>query len=403
MSAGGALVGIGRGVADGEELGRALDDLLANRNVRVLALGEPTHGVKAFPLLRNDTLAQLVRRGFRSVALEIDLFAAEAVDAYVRGTEADLDEVLDNGFSHGFGRIPGNRELVTWLREYNTGKSDEEQIRFYGFDAPTETMTAPSPKRALFALRDFLPPALRPESASELAELLGEDEEWENPAAMYDPGASIGNSDRVRALRIVADDLASVLRRSAPQLRSADPAGYARAQAHARAATGLLRYHAAMSRTTPDRVGVLMSLRTEMMADNLLAIAAAEEHRGPTLVFAHNAHLRPAQSTLTFGEHEATWASAGAIAAMNLGDRYLFVASDGSPSSAAGTLQGALASATDRRTLFPAADLRAALPTDIPTDAPFVRGHIPLTAVDLAATDAVIFITDTDGKQHQFW
>jgi erythromycin esterase-like protein len=403
MSTGGALDGIGRGVADGEGLGRALDGVLANRNAQVLALGEPTHGVMAFPVLRNDTLKQLVRRGFRSVALEIDLFAAEAVDDYVRGNEADLDEVLDNGFSHGFGRIPGNRELVAWLREYNAGKSEKERIRFYGFDAPTETMTALSPRQALFAVWDFLPSALRPESVSELAELLGADEEWANPAAAYDPGASIGNSDRVRALRIVADDLVSALRRAAPGLRSADPSGYVRAQAHARAATGLLRYHAAMARTAPDRVGVLMSLRTEMMADNLMAIVAEEEHRGPTLVFAHNAHLRPAQSTLTFGEHEATWASAGSIAAMSLGNRYVFMASDGSPSSAAGTLQGVMASATDRRALFPAAELRAALPTDIAPDEPFVRGHIPLTAADLDATDAVVFITDTDGKQHQFW
>ncbi|HTI21562.1 MAG TPA: erythromycin esterase family protein [Kutzneria sp.] len=403
MSAGGVLDGIGRGVADGEGLGRALDEVLANRATRVLALGEPTHGVTAFPLLRNDMLEQLVERGFRSVALEIDLFAAESVDDYVRGTAADLDEVLENGFSHGFGRIPGNRELVEWLKEYNMDRSEQERIRFHGFDAPTETGTAPSPRRALRTVRDFLPAGLRPESTAELAGLLGADEEWSNPAAMYDPGASIGNSARVRALRIVADDLASALRRAAPELSSADPAGFARAETNARAAKGLLRYHVAMARTAPDRVGMLMSLRTEMMADNLLAIAAEEQHRGSTLVFAHNAHLQRGQSTLSFGEHEATWASAGSLVALSLGDGYLFVATDGSPSGAAGTLQGAMASATDRRTLFPAAELRSALPADIATDEPVARGHIPLKASDLDAADAVVFITDTDGKQHQYW
>jgi erythromycin esterase-like protein len=403
MSAGGVLDGIGRVVADGEGLGRALDEVLAKRTTRVLALGEPAHGVKAFPVLRNDMLEQLVKRGFRSVALEIDLFAAEAVDDYVRGNAADLDELMESGFSHGFGRIPGNRELVEWLREYNTGKAEEARVRFYGFDAPTETGAAPSPRWALIAVRDFLPAALRPQSATELDELLGADDEWTNPAAMYDPGASIGSSPRVSALRIVADDLASALRRAAPSLSSGDPAGYARAETHARAAKGLLRYHAAMARTAPDRVGMLMSLRTEMMADNLLAITAREQHRGPTLVFAHNAHLRRGQSTLSFGEHEATWASAGSLAALSLGDGYVFVATDGSPSSAVGTLQDAMASATDRRALFPAAGLRAALPADISTDEPVVRGHIPLAAADLDAADAVVFITDTDGKQHQFW
>jgi erythromycin esterase-like protein len=403
MSAGGVLDGIGREVDDGDGLGQALDEVLANRTTRVLALGEPAHGVKAFPMLRNDVLEQLVDRGFRSVALEIDMLAAERADEYVSGKGGGIDEVLAKGFSHGFGSIPGNRELLEWLREYNEGKGEGQRVRFYGFDAPTESGMGPNPRKAMEGARDFLPADLRPESAEELEELLGPDEQWENPAAVYDPDVSIGDSERVRSLRIVADDLASALRRAAPRLRAADPKGYARAETNARAAKGVLRFHAAMARKAPDRVGMLMSLRTEMMADNLLAIVAAEERRGPTLVFAHNAHLRPGQSTLTFGEHEARWASAGAIAALSLGDGYVFVASDGSPAAEAGTLQGAMASATDRRTLFPAAELRAALPADIGVGEPVVRGHIPLKPADLDGTDAVVFITDTDGKQHQYW
>jgi erythromycin esterase-like protein len=405
MSAGGVLVGIGRGVADGEGLGRAVDEVLASRggHARVLALGEPAHGVKEFPMLRNDTLAQLVARGFRSVALEIDMLAAEDVDEYVHGKEMAIEEVLERGFSHGFGSVPGNRELVEWLRAYNEGKVAEERVRFYGFDAPTETAIAPSPRRMLMVVRDYLPAELRPESLGELEELLGDDKEWENPAVMYDPGASIGDSERVRRLRIVADDLASTLRRAAPGLRPADPTGYARAETNARLAKGLLRYHAAMARKAPDRVGMLMSLRAEMMADNLLTIVAAEKDRGPTLVFAHNAHLGRGPATLTFGEHEFTWATAGAMVAQTLGDGYVFVATDGSPATEAGTLQGAMASATDRRTLFPAAALRAALPAGIGTGEPMVRGHLPLKVSDLSGADAVVFIADTEGKQHQFW
>ena len=146
-----------------------------------------------------------------------------------------------------------------------------------------------------------------------------------------------------------------------------------------------------------------MSLRTEMMADNLLAIVAEEQDRGPTLVFAQNAHLRRGESTLLFGDIEATWASAGALVALSLGERYVFVATDGSPHSEPDTLQGALAAATIRRALFPAAAVRAALPAEIGTDEPVVRGHIPLKAADLDDADAVVFIADTDGKQHQYW
>lgn len=392
-----SLRAIGRQLDDQAGLGRALDELLATRTEppTVLALGEPTHGIKAFPLLRNEILSHLVERGYRSIVLETDFFAASVVDDYVAGATAKIDTVLATGFSHGFGAVPGNRELVEWLRAHNAGRAPQDRVRLYGFDAPTEYAAAPSPRRALFSVIDHLPEALRPASVHDLDALLGEDADWTNEAAMYDPAASIGDSDRARALRIVADDLADALRRAAPGLRPADPAGYDHALAHARTAQGLLRYHAAMATPTSDRMAILISVRAEMMADNLLAIVEQERRRGPSLVFAHNAHLRPAGS-----EH---WGNAGALVALTLGERYLFVATDAAPDPAPGTLQSVLAEATTRRALFPAPALRAALDPSIGTGTPIVPGHIPLTPADLAGTDAVVFVADTDGKRHQYW
>ncbi len=403
MSTAATLRGIDRQLDDAASLGRAVDDLLAARTEppTLLALGEPTHGIKAFPLLRNELLGHLVERGYRSIALETDVFAASVVDDYVGGATADVDTVLATGFSHGFGAVPGNRELVEWLRAHNAGRAPQDRVRFHGFDAPTEFSAAPSPRRALSWVNDYLPAALRPGSVRDLDALLGEDADWTNQAAMYDPAASIGDSDRARALRIVADDLASTLRRAAPGLCPADPTGYAHAVAHARTAQGLLRYHAAMASPAPDRIATLQSLRTEMMADNLLAIVAQEQRRGPTLVFAHNAHLRPAQSSpIPVGQDAPSWGSAGALVGLILGERYLFLATDANPDSEPGTLQGMLAEATTRRALFPTSALRAALPPSTGTGKPIVPGHIPLNPAELDGADAVIFIADTDGKRH---
>lgn len=393
-----ALLGIGGQLDDQASLGRAVDELLAAlpEPPTVLALGEPTHGIKAFPLLRNEILGHLVERGYRSIVLETDVFAASVVDDYVGGGAGDVDTVLAAGFSHGFGAVPGNRELVEWLRAHNAGRAPRDRVRFHGFDAPVEFSGAPSPRRALSSVNDYLPAALRPESVRDLDALLGEDADWTNEAAMYDPAASIGDSDRARALRIVADDLASALHRASPGLRPADPTGYANAVAHARTALGLLRYHGAMAGPAPDRIANLLGLRSEMMAENLLAIVAQEQGRGPSLVFAHNAHLRRA--------HEpASWGSAGALAGLALGERYAFVATDANPHSEPGTLQGALAEATTRRALFPTPALRAALPRSIGTGEPIVPGHLPLKAAELDGTDAVIFVADTDGQRHQYW
>ena len=396
-----ALRGVARPLDDPASLGRVLDDLLAARAEppAVLALGEPTHGIAAFPLLRNDVLGLLVERGFRSVALETDVFAASLVDDYVSGAPLDLDTVLATGFSHGFGAIPGNRELLEQLRALNAGRAPSERVRFHGFDGPVEYAAAPSPRRALAAVVEHLPVALRPGSVRDVDALLGAEAEWTNEAAMYDPAASIGGSDRARALRVIADDLASALRRAAPALHAADPAGHDLAAAHARTALGLLRYHAAMASAGPDRMAALMSVRTEMMAENLLAIVARERDRGPCLVFAHNTHLRPHVPTAEVG-----WGSAGALVALALGARYRFVATDANPNSDPDTLQGALAAATTgRRAWFPAAELRAALPASIAAGEPIVRGHLPLEPADLTAADAVIFVADTDGTRHQYW
>ncbi|NEW40445.1 erythromycin esterase family protein [Nocardia cyriacigeorgica] len=405
MSTATSLREFGRQLDDAASLGQAVDELLAARAepTALLALGEPTHGIAAFPLLRNELLAHLVERGYRSIVLEIDMFAASVVDDYVNGADTEIDTVLSTGFSHHFGAIPGNRELVEWLRAHNADRAPQDRVRFHGFDSPGDQTDIPSPRPALSAVADYLPAALRPESARNLDALLGEDADWTNPAAMYDPTASIGTSDRARALRIVADDLASALRRAAPSLRPADPTGYDLARAHARCALGLLRYHAAMASPGPDRIATLLSLRAEMMAENLLAIRAEEQQRGPSLVFAHNVHLQSAQSMMSVGG-DVSWCGAGALVGLTLGESYVFVATDANPHSEPGTFQGVLAEATTaRRALFPAQHLRAALDPSIGTGEPIVPGHIPFGPSNLDGAAAVIFVADTDGQRVQYW
>ncbi|MGW4355226.1 erythromycin esterase family protein, partial [Nocardia sp. NPDC004582] len=183
----------------------------------------------------------------------------------------------------------------------------------------------------------------------------------------------------------------------APSLRATDAAGYADAVIHARTAVGLLRYHAAMATPGPDRIGSLSGVRSAMMADNISAIVEREQRRGPTLVFAHNSHLRPRVPD------QPEWSNAGALAAFTLGERYLFVATDAGLDPVPGTLQGVLAEATPGRALFPARALRTALSPAIVSGEPIVRGHFPLTVADLDGADAIVFITDTDGVQHQYW
>jgi erythromycin esterase-like protein len=347
-------------------------------------MGEPTHGVEEFMLLRNEVFAHLVEhRGFRSVALETDCLAACAVDDHVSGRTDDLD--FDTAFSHGFGAHPGNRALVAWIREYNLDREPERRVRFHGVDAPLEISGAASPRPALEAASAYLREHLGRSPLEGLA--APDDAAWENPAAMTDPSASVGGCAEARALRVAADDMMGVFEAEAPGLRRADSdEGYERALLCARTGRGLLRYHAAMASGAPDRMARMLGLRDAMMADNLLAVARTG---APCLVGAHNSHLQRDRSTLRFAGTEEHWWSAGAVAASLLGDGYRVIGTESDAVvTGAPSFQAAMARATVDRALFPAERLADLLDLG-PAESSDYR-YVPLSRLD--GVDAVAFV-----------
>ncbi|MBF6331315.1 erythromycin esterase family protein [Nocardia transvalensis] len=382
-------------------LGRFLGGLA--HTPALLAVGEPTHEVDAFPQLCNDVFACLVEHfGYRAIALESDGLAAELVDAYVNGADADPDEVLRLGFSHGFGARPSTRTLVQWVRAHNETVPPHDRVRVYGFDAPLEMYYAPSPRATLTAVLDYLTTHLGDSvplpSQAQIDELIGREADWTDQAALFDGSRSIGDSARARALRVLADDLVAALTRETPTLAAASGAeGLRLARRQARTAVGLLRYHALMASTRPDRVAHMLGTRDAMMADNLLDIVEAERHRGPALVWAQNAHLQRHRSAWTLAGMDLRWWSAGALVSTTLGPRYAFIATDHAVEAhQPGTLQHLLAEATSGRALFPTRDLlNSAAPstTAATTEDP---GYFPLNPSHLKQMDAIAFLGGTE-------
>ena len=391
---------------DDTVLGRSLDTFLSglNRVPDLLGWGEPTHGREEYLVLRNRVFAHLVRQhGFRSIALESDCLAGTIVDDWVTGGPGTVDEVCRTGFSHDFGEFAGNRALVNMMREYNMDKSPEDRLHFHGCDAPTEMYYAPSPADALLTVHDRLVEILgasaTPVPRDRIVAQLGDESHWREPAAMMDPNRSIGAGDNAHALRIVADDLATLLWTHAPRIRAVlTPIEADRLDTAARSAIGLLRYHAAMADPGADRLERLCALRDGMMAENLLALVPPRSDRGRCLVFAHNSHLQRIRSGMTMAGRRLRWWSGGALAGSVLADRYAFVAVDGAEPSSEPEPTGfrsALASATDGQTLFPTDALRSAL-----ADRPAARAatvsndprHTPLSPEIVDDAQAVVFV-----------
>jgi erythromycin esterase-like protein len=385
---------------------------------QLLALGEPTHGEPAFAQLRNQIFKVLVERGFRSIALESDRVAALAVDAFIGGEDATTTD----GFSHGFGRLDANRELVAWMREYNDSRPPAERLAFHGFDAPLEMTGAPSPRRYLEHLHGYLAEHLAtesvPHSRDDLGQLLGDDQRWSDPAALMDAGKSIGGSPEAAALRTITDDLLTFLYARAPGLVAASSLGaWRHAEVHAKTALGLLRYHAQAAQPAPpaERTSRLLGIRDALMAQNLLDIRTVEEDRGPTLVFAHNRHLQRHPSTWRLADLDLEWFSAGSIVATLLGDRYAVIAGSLGESSTLGlsappadTFEAALQPATREYALFDAAHLGAVVGRNAGelhsrTDITAEQGYFPLDAATLEQCDAVLHIASSPAGDHPEW
>ncbi|MGW7259377.1 erythromycin esterase family protein [Streptomyces sp. NPDC054834] len=376
---------------------------------RMLALGEPTHGEDTLLELRNELFGQLVEQeGYRTIAIESDCMMGRVVDDHVTSGTGTLDEVMEHGFSHGWGTSAANRELVRWMRAYNDGRPASERLRFAGFDGPLEITGAASPRQALTALHRYLSARvdadLLPCTAETLDRLLGADDGWTEPAAMMDPARSVGQSAEARELRLLADDLVALFDEQTPHLITATSRDeWDRARLCGRTATGLLRYHYWMADTSPSRMARLLGLRASMMAANLLAIA----ERGPALVHAHNGHLQRDRSTMRMGGLPLEWWSAGALVSAHLGEGYAFLATvlgtirhQGVDTPPPDTLEGLLYALPEDRYVIDASRLANAVGNTrlAPRVSPYF-GYSPLDPAHLAGSDGILFVKDVPQNQ----
>lgn len=162
---------------DLEPLRHVLDD------VRVLGMGEATHGTAEFFRLKHRLLGFLVREmGFTTLAMEASASAARAVDDYVvNGTGNAADALAGLGFWTW--RTHEMLAVVEWMRAHNRTAPPERVVRFAGID----------PQRcahSLAVLRELLP-TVAPEQAGILDGPLG---------ALADAGPGAGAADGGRAL-----------------------------------------------------------------------------------------------------------------------------------------------------------------------------------------------------------
>lgn len=265
-----------------------LDRLMARlRTSRVVLLGEASHGTHEYYAWRTALTRRLVEQaGFSIVAVEGDWPDCDQIDRFVRHdprTPQDARQALQV-----FRRWPtwmwANQdvaELITWMRRWNQGRAEPEQVRFAGLDVYS---LWDSLQAVMQYLREHQPAALREGwRAVRCFEPFGEDAQEYARATRLVPHS---------CERAVVDLLTRL--RTAPETRDGDgPEARFVAEQNALVVQNAEAYYRAMVRNDVTSWNV----RDRHMAETLDRLL---RHRGPdarAIVWAHNTHIGDARFT----------------------------------------------------------------------------------------------------------
>jgi erythromycin esterase len=72
--------------------------------------------------------------GFTAIALETGFSESGSIARFVAGGPGELQSVVSDGMTWGFGRYTENEELIQWIRDYNANPTHRRKVRFYGID-----------------------------------------------------------------------------------------------------------------------------------------------------------------------------------------------------------------------------------------------------------------------------
>ncbi|MFN8512750.1 MAG: erythromycin esterase family protein [Chloroflexia bacterium] len=382
--------------------------------VELLGFGEALHGSEETLILRNRLFQRLAEaHGYSAIAIESSFPRGRIANDYVLGRgPATFAEIQETGFSHNFGRLDANRELIEWMRAYNADPAHPTRLHFYGVDSPSESYSTDSPRQLLLFPLDYLASLADPRAhqrRERIETLLGPDAAWENPAALMDPSAGIGLSDAANALRLETEELITALQLRRPELIARGGADrFLEALHYASIARLFLTYHAGLARASDDRLSTLLGIRDAIMADNLAFTVARERGRGRVLAFAHNQHLQRTQPIeWQLGPQHLVWWPAGAHLATLLGPRYAAIGSgvgtspdNGIGQPEPGTLEALLTAQPGPALFLPTHQgqrLPASAITALPTRTGSRKnpGYYPLTPASLTNFDALAFLHTT--------
>lgn len=111
-----------------------VEDISIPESVRIIALGEASHGNVEFQQLKMDVFRLLVENySVCAFALEGDYGGCEQVNRYIHGGQGTAREAAA-AIGFDIYRTEEMEQLILFMRQYNDSVADDKSLRFYGID-----------------------------------------------------------------------------------------------------------------------------------------------------------------------------------------------------------------------------------------------------------------------------
>lgn len=260
---------------------RPLKEVL--RNVRVVGLGEETHGTHEFFQLKRRLIEYLVKEaGFTVFGMELSSAASIDINDYVLNGKGDRDKLLAKQGTWAWDTQEVS-ELLDWLRQHNSSVPAEKKVRFVGFDIHNNN-------DALALVASYLEKVApeRLDAFNKTAQFFRSDDSGRQH---LEYPAQVSAADKTQNLATLNELLGFLYVNQTRFTQKTSAAEFAQAFNDA---TVLAEFADAYRRPRMDQVNQLNSsgyMRDLYMAQNITRVINAEKPGTRFIVWAHNDHI----------------------------------------------------------------------------------------------------------------
>lgn len=253
------------------------------RDVRVVGLGEATHGSREFFQFKHRMLEFLViEMGFTVFGIESSYAACEKINEYVLYGRGNRDEVLAG---QGFWQWDTEEiaEMIEWMRQYNKLVSQGKKVKFYGFDFQANDLAI---ETVLTYLKKVAPE--RVDSAASALRPL----QMDNPKRpTFLPLYSLGTNEKTLIAARVGKVFDFLSLNNNNLIQQSSLKEYEKALQHAKL---LHQFTHTYSNPTyeEDRPESGVATRERYMSENIEGILKAEGENSRMVVWSHNGHIK---------------------------------------------------------------------------------------------------------------